>query len=47
MSHELHSILLCKDDATNDDETYNKTALEWAVENNDRLGTTEILHQMK
>ena len=41
MSHELHSILLCKD-ATNDDETYNKTALEWAVENNDRLGTTEI-----
>ena len=41
---ELHSILLFKDEA-NDDETYTKTALEWAVENNDRLCTTEILHQ--
>ena len=41
---ELHSILLFKDE-TNDDETYTKTALEWAVENNDRLCTTEILHQ--
>ena len=32
-------------DKQSDDETFTKTALEWAVENNDRLCTTEILHQ--
>ena len=40
----LHNILLFKD-VQNEDETFTKTALEWAVENNDRLCTTEILHQ--
>ena len=40
----LHNILLFKD-VLNEDETFTKTALEWAVENNDRLCTTEILHQ--
>lgn len=40
----LHKVLLyC--DKSNEDETFTKTALEWAVENNDRLCTTEILHQ--
>ena len=37
-------MLLFKD-LQNEDETFTKTALEWAVENNDRLCTTEILHQ--
>ncbi len=41
---QLHRVLLfC--DKTHEDETFTKTALEWAVENNDRLCTTEILHQ--
>ena len=40
----LHKVLLhC--DKSHPDETFTKTALEWAVENNDRLCTTEILHQ--
>ena len=40
----LHKVLLhC--DKNHPDETFTKTALEWAVENNDRLCTTEILHQ--
>ena len=40
----LHKVLLfC--DKNHEDETFTKTALEWAVENNDRLCTTEILHQ--
>eukprot|EP00095_Tigriopus_kingsejongensis_P004696 maker-scaffold276_size226481-snap-gene-0.17 protein:Tk04696 transcript:maker-scaffold276_size226481-snap-gene-0.17-mRNA-1 annotation:"hypothetical protein" len=40
----LHRLLLfC--DKSSEDETFTKTALEWAVENNDRLCTTEILHQ--
>ena len=41
---KLHKILLFCDPASAD-ETLTKTALEWAVENNDRLCTTEILHQ--
>ena len=41
---KLHEVLLfC--DPRNSDETLTKTALEWAVENDDRLCTTEILHQ--
>lgn len=44
-SSRLHSILLYSD-KTSTDETFSKTALEWAVENNDRLCTTEILHQV-
>lgn len=41
---KLHKILLyC--DKNNEDDTFTKTALEWAVENDDRLCTTEILHQ--
>ena len=40
----LHRVLLWSDKQS-DDETFRKTALEWAVENNDRLCTTEILHQ--
>ncbi len=40
----LHRVLLYCDKA-NEDETFTKTALEWSVENNDRLCTTEILHQ--
>ena len=32
-------------DPASQDDTLTKTALEWAVENNDRLCTTEILHQ--
>ena len=40
----LHRILLWNDKSS-DDETFTKTSLEWAVENNDRLCTTEILHQ--
>ena len=40
----LHRVLLWSDKHS-DDETFRKTALEWAVENNDRLCTTEILHQ--
>eukprot|EP00094_Tigriopus_californicus_P001992 TCALIF_01920-PA protein Name:"Similar to ANK2 Ankyrin-2 (Homo sapiens)" AED:0.42 eAED:0.42 QI:11/0.75/0.4/0.8/1/1/5/0/1087 len=41
---KLHKILLyC--DKHNEDDTFTKTALEWAVENDDRLCTTEILHQ--
>ena len=40
----LHNLLLfC--DPCNNDETFTKTALEWAVENGDRLCITEILHQ--
>lgn len=31
----LHKILLYKD-KNNEDQTFTKTALEWAVENNDR-----------
>ena len=41
---DLHGILLFKEEY-NEDETFRKTALEWAVENNDRLCITEILHQ--
>ena len=40
----LHRVLLWSDKQS-DDETFRKTALEWAVENDDRLCTTEILHQ--
>ena len=37
--------ILLYSDKNHNDVTFTKTALEWAVENNDRLCTTEILHQ--
>uniref|UniRef100_A0A0K2TNQ1 Putative LOC100882592 [Megachile rotundata] n=1 Tax=Lepeophtheirus salmonis TaxID=72036 RepID=A0A0K2TNQ1_LEPSM len=40
----LHSLLIFKDTSSVDD-TFTKTPLQWAVENSDRLCTTEILHQ--
>ena len=40
---QQQTLLYC--DPASQDDTLTKTALEWAVENNDRLCTTEILHQ--
>ena len=40
----LHRVILWKDKASAT-VTFHKTALEWAVENNDRLCTNEILYQ--
>ena len=40
---QKQTLLYC--DPASQDDTLTKTALEWAVENNDRLCTTEILHQ--